>query len=102
MKEYSKNIHSYGEFITGHLIHLLDYINDNTNLKEEEYNNVTKEIELIGHSINNIYFLLEQYNYKPQNILLKTSTSAASEITKDRKIHLIRDIKINTIITDNE
>lgn len=98
MKEYSKEIHSYGEYITGHLIHLIDYINDDTTLNQEEYNNISKEIELIGKSIDNIYDILQQYNHK----MKKYPATYMQELTKDRKKILIRNNKINTIITDNE
>jgi regulator of sigma D len=92
MNENSEQIQRYLEYLTGNIIHTIDSIN-NINISDNEYNELSKEVNMIGESLDNIYKILQQ-----KGLMKPIDYQTAHQLTQERKINIIRDNKINTIL----
>lgn len=81
MNQNFQQISSYLEYITGNLIHIIDSTN-NINISDNEYNELEKQANIIGESLNNIYNIIQQKNLiKPINY--QTTHQLIDEILKE-------------------
>jgi regulator of sigma D len=92
MNDNSQQLQNYLEYLTGNIIHTIDSIN-NINISDNEYNELSKEVNMIGESLDNIYKILKQ-----KGLMKPIDYQTAHQLTQDRKINIIRDNKINTIL----
>ena len=93
MNENSKQINTYLEYLIGNLIHIMDTIN-NSRITNDEYDQLSKELDKIGESTNNIFQILKLNGHNPTPI----NYEWAYKLTQERKPQIIRDNKINTIL----
>jgi hypothetical protein len=93
MNDNSQQIYNYIECLTGNLIHIIDSTN-NINISDNEYNEIEKQANRIGESIDNIHQILKLNNHNPTPI----NYESAYKLTQERKTQIIRDNKINTIL----
>ena len=92
MNDNSQQLQNYLEYLTGNIIHTIDSIN-NINISDNEYNELSKEVNMIGESLNNIYKILQQ-----KGLMKPIDYQTANQLTQERKVIIIRDNKINTIL----
>jgi regulator of sigma D len=92
MNDNSQQLQNYLEYLTGNIIHTIDSIN-NINISDNEYNELSKEVNMIGESLDNIYKILQQ-----KGLIKPIDYQTANQLTQERKINIIRDNKINTIL----
>jgi len=92
MNQNSKEISSYLEYLTGNLIHIIDNA-DNINISDNEYNELEKQANIIGESIDNIYNIIKQ-----KSLIKPINFQTANQLTQERKPIIVRDNKINTIL----
>jgi len=91
MNDNSQQIYNYIEYLTGNLIHIMDHIN-NSRIANDEYDQLSKELDKLGESIDNIYQILKLNNHNP------TPINYAYKLTQERKTQITRDNRINTIL----
>jgi regulator of sigma D len=92
MNDNFQQISSYLEYLTGNLIHIIDSTN-NINISDNEYNEIEKQANRIGESIDNIYNIIQQ-----KSLIKPINFQTANQLTQERKTQIIRDNKINTIL----
>jgi regulator of sigma D len=92
MNDNSQQIYNYIECLTGNLIHIIDSTN-NINISDNEYNEIEKQANRIGESIDNIYNIIQQ-----KSLIKPINFQTANQLTQERKNQIIRDNKINTIL----
>ena len=92
MNDNSQQLQNYLEYLTGNIIHTIDSIN-NINISDNEYNELSKEVNMIGESLDNIYKILQQ-----KGLIKPIDYQTANQLTQERKINIIRDNNINTIL----
>jgi len=90
MNDNSQQLQSYLEYLTGNLIHIMDHINK-SRIANDEYDQLSKELDKLGESIDNIYQIL-----KP--IIPPINYESAHKLTQERKTQITRDNRINTIL----
>jgi benzoyl-CoA reductase/2-hydroxyglutaryl-CoA dehydratase subunit BcrC/BadD/HgdB len=93
MNDNSQQINLYLEYLTGNLIHITDTTN-NSRITNDEYEQLSKELDKIGESTNNIFQILKLNNHNPSPI----NHESAHKLTQERKTQILRDNKINTIL----
>ena len=92
MNQNFQQISGYLEYITGNLIHIIDSTN-NINISDNEYNELEKQANIIGESLNNIYNIIQQ-----KNLIKPLNYQTTHQLTQERKPIIVRDNKINTIL----
>ena len=92
MNDNFQQISSYLEYLTGNIIHIIDSTN-NINISDNEYNEIEKQANRIGESIDNIYNIIQQ-----KSLIKPINYQTANQLTQERKNQIIRDNKINTIL----
>lgn len=92
MNDNSQQIYNYLEYLTGNIIHTIDSIN-NINISDNEYNELSKEVNMIGESLDNIYKILQQ-----KGLMKPIDYQTAHQLTQDRKVIITRDNKINQLL----
>ena len=92
MNDNFQQISSYLEYLIGNLIHIIDSTN-NINISDNEYNEIEKQANRIGESIDNIYNIIQQ-----KSLIKPINFQTANQLTQERKNQIIRDNKINTIL----
>jgi hypothetical protein len=93
MNDNSQQISSYLEYLIGNLIHIMDTIN-NSRITNDEYDQLSKELDKLGESTNNIFQILKLNNHNPTPI----NHESAHKLTQERKTQITRDNRINTIL----
>jgi regulator of sigma D len=91
MNQNFQQISTYLEYLTGNLIHIIDRLD--INISDNEYNELEKQANKIGESLDNIYNILQQ-----KHLIKPIDYQKAQQLTQERKTTLLRDIKINTIL----
>jgi len=94
MNDNSQQIYNYIEYLTGNLIHIMDDHINNSRITNDEYDQLSKELDKLGESIDNIYQILKLNNHNPTPI----NYESAHKLTQERKTQIIRDNKINNIL----
>ena len=92
MNQNFQQISGYLEYITGNLIHIIDSTN-NINISDNEYNELEKQANIIGESLNNIYNIIQQ-----KNLIKPINYQTIDQLIQERKPIIVRDNKINTIL----
>jgi regulator of sigma D len=92
MNQNFQQISGYLEYITGNLIHIIDSTN-NINISDNEYNELEKQANIIGESLNNIYNIIQQ-----KSLIKPIDYQTIDQLIQERKPIIVRDNKINTIL----
>jgi hypothetical protein len=92
MNQNSEQLQSYLEYLTGNIIHTIDSIN-NINISDNEFDELSKEVNMIEESLNNIYTILQQ-----KGLMKPIDHQTANQLTQEKKVIITRDNKINTIL----